>query len=208
MFERIISKGRRLEDFIQKKLDDLKDNHKFRGGLFFQGGVHLVIVFSWEIIYFHGQPNDNILSLDRVMKLSTEVLLMLLPKLHGFHQRTKHIEIDIHFVRDMVARGQVRVLHVPSRYQYADIFTKGLSSALFEEFHTSLSVRPSLAQTPGFFVILLFDSFKLSLPNATASLIPEITIATSQSSSRAIDRRLSIFTYIETQPLLKQLVDF
>ncbi|GJW18763.1 hypothetical protein Tco_0026199 [Tanacetum coccineum] len=33
MFERIISKGRRLEDFIQKKLDDLKDNHKFRGGL-------------------------------------------------------------------------------------------------------------------------------------------------------------------------------
>ncbi|GJS70180.1 ribonuclease H-like domain-containing protein [Tanacetum coccineum] len=40
------------------------------------------------------------------------------------HQRTKHIEIDIHFFRDMVARGQVRVLHVPSRYQYADIFTK------------------------------------------------------------------------------------
>ncbi|GJU38200.1 hypothetical protein Tco_1191157 [Tanacetum coccineum] len=33
MFERIISKGRRLEDLIQKKLDDLKDNHKFRGGL-------------------------------------------------------------------------------------------------------------------------------------------------------------------------------
>ncbi|GJU32330.1 ribonuclease H-like domain-containing protein, partial [Tanacetum coccineum] len=33
------------------------------------------------------------------------------------HQRTKHIEIDIHFVRDMVARGHVRVLHVPSRYQ-------------------------------------------------------------------------------------------
>ncbi|GJR45001.1 ribonuclease H-like domain-containing protein [Tanacetum coccineum] len=32
------------------------------------------------------------------------------------HQRTKHIEIDIHFVRDMVAHGQVRVLNVPSRY--------------------------------------------------------------------------------------------
>ncbi|GJY67366.1 ribonuclease H-like domain-containing protein [Tanacetum coccineum] len=63
------------------------------------------------------------------------------------HQRTKHIEIDIHFVRDMVARGQVRVLHMPSRYQYADIFTKGLPSALFEEFHTSLSVRSSPAQT-------------------------------------------------------------
>ncbi|GKA23666.1 ribonuclease H-like domain-containing protein [Tanacetum coccineum] len=65
------------------------------------------------------------------------------------HQRTKHIEIDIHFVRDMVARGQVRVLHVPSRYQYADIFTKGLPSVLFEEFRTSLSVRSSPAQTAG-----------------------------------------------------------
>nr|GEU77834.1 ribonuclease H-like domain-containing protein [Tanacetum cinerariifolium] len=32
------------------------------------------------------------------------------------HQRTKYIEIDIHFVRDMIARGQIRVLHVPSRY--------------------------------------------------------------------------------------------
>ncbi|GKE74395.1 ribonuclease H-like domain-containing protein, partial [Tanacetum coccineum] len=42
------------------------------------------------------------------------------------HQRTKHIEIDIHLVRDLVVAGQVRVLHVPSRYQFADIFTKGL----------------------------------------------------------------------------------
>ncbi|GJY99101.1 ribonuclease H-like domain-containing protein [Tanacetum coccineum] len=32
------------------------------------------------------------------------------------HQRTKHIEIDIHFVRDMVTAGHVRVLHVPSRF--------------------------------------------------------------------------------------------
>nr|GEW60085.1 hypothetical protein [Tanacetum cinerariifolium] len=41
-------------------------------------------------------------------------------------QRTKHVEIDIHFVRDKVATGHVRVLHVSLRYQYADIFTKGL----------------------------------------------------------------------------------
>nr|GEZ80348.1 ribonuclease H-like domain-containing protein [Tanacetum cinerariifolium] len=34
----------------------------------------------------------------------------------------------------------VRVLHVPSRFQYADIFTKGLPSALFDEFRNSLSM--------------------------------------------------------------------
>ncbi|GJX89075.1 ribonuclease H-like domain-containing protein [Tanacetum coccineum] len=65
------------------------------------------------------------------------------------HQRTKHIEIDIHFVRDLFAVGQVRVLHVPSRYQFADIFTKGLPSALFEEFRSSLSVRCPPTSTAG-----------------------------------------------------------
>nr|GEU45450.1 ribonuclease H-like domain-containing protein [Tanacetum cinerariifolium] len=63
------------------------------------------------------------------------------------HRRTKHIEIDIHFVRDLVAAGQVRVLHVPSCNQFADIFTNGLPSALFEEFQFSLSVRCPPAQT-------------------------------------------------------------
>nr|GEV36338.1 retrovirus-related Pol polyprotein from transposon TNT 1-94 [Tanacetum cinerariifolium] len=63
------------------------------------------------------------------------------------HQRTKHIEIDIHFVRDIVTAGQVRVLHVPSHFQYADIFTKGQPFALFEEFQSSLSVRPPPAPT-------------------------------------------------------------
>ncbi|GJZ91892.1 ribonuclease H-like domain-containing protein [Tanacetum coccineum] len=56
------------------------------------------------------------------------------------HQRMKHIEIDIHFFRDLVAADQVRVLHVPSRYQFADIFTIGLPSTIFEEFRSSLSV--------------------------------------------------------------------
>ncbi|GKB20524.1 ribonuclease H-like domain-containing protein [Tanacetum coccineum] len=32
------------------------------------------------------------------------------------HQKTKHIEIDIHFVRDLVAVGRVWVLNVSSRY--------------------------------------------------------------------------------------------
>ncbi|GJX46111.1 ribonuclease H-like domain-containing protein [Tanacetum coccineum] len=56
------------------------------------------------------------------------------------HQRVKYIEIDIHFVCDLVADGQVRVLDVPSRYQFADIFIKGLPTALFEEFQSCLSV--------------------------------------------------------------------
>jgi len=56
------------------------------------------------------------------------------------HQRNKHIEIDLHFVRERVAAGAVRALHVPTSSQYADIFTKGLPSSVFHEFRSSLSV--------------------------------------------------------------------
>ncbi|GJY37036.1 ribonuclease H-like domain-containing protein [Tanacetum coccineum] len=65
------------------------------------------------------------------------------------HQRTKHIEIDIHFVRDKVAAGHVRVLHVPSRFQYANIFTKGLPYPLFVDFRSSLSIRKTPTPTAG-----------------------------------------------------------
>ncbi|GJS26461.1 ribonuclease H-like domain-containing protein [Tanacetum coccineum] len=63
------------------------------------------------------------------------------------HQRTKHIEIDIHFVHDFVASRQVHVLRVPSRFQYANIFTKGLPRALFLEFRDSLNVQRPLVLT-------------------------------------------------------------
>jgi len=61
------------------------------------------------------------------------------------HRRTKHIEIDIHFVCEKVALGQVRVLHVPSSHQFADIMTKGLPVQLFTDFRTSLCVRDTPA---------------------------------------------------------------
>jgi hypothetical protein len=65
------------------------------------------------------------------------------------HRRTKHIEIDIHFVREKVSLGEVRVLHVPSALQFADIMTKGLPSSLFLDFRSSLCVREPPAATAG-----------------------------------------------------------
>ena len=56
------------------------------------------------------------------------------------HQRTKHVEIDLHFVRDRIAIGDIRVLHVPTTAQFTDIFTKGLPSSTFSEFRSSLNV--------------------------------------------------------------------
>jgi hypothetical protein len=44
------------------------------------------------------------------------------------HRQTKHIELDIHFVREKVALGTVRVLHVPTTYQSPTIFHQLCSS--------------------------------------------------------------------------------
>jgi hypothetical protein len=56
------------------------------------------------------------------------------------HQHIKYAEIDLHFVRERVAIGDVRILHVPTTSQFVDIFTKGLSTSLFSIFQSNLNI--------------------------------------------------------------------
>jgi hypothetical protein len=56
------------------------------------------------------------------------------------HQRTKHVEIDLHFIQEKVVIGQVHVFHVPMTSQFIDIFMKGLLSSVFNEFRSSLNI--------------------------------------------------------------------
>jgi hypothetical protein len=43
----------------------------------------------------------------------------------------------------------LRVLHVPTRHQFADVMTKGLPTVIFGDFRDSLCIRPSDAVTKG-----------------------------------------------------------
>ena len=42
-----------------------------------------------------------------------------------FHSRTKHIEIDVHSVREKIESGDVDIRYMPTLHQVAEIFTKG-----------------------------------------------------------------------------------
>ncbi|KAK8942637.1 hypothetical protein KSP39_PZI008749 [Platanthera zijinensis] len=49
------------------------------------------------------------------------------------HDRTKHIEIDRHFIKENIDRGTVVIPFIPSDQQLADVLTKGLSSSMFAD---------------------------------------------------------------------------
>ena len=42
------------------------------------------------------------------------------------HSRTKHIEIQYHFLRDRYEKGDIEIDYVSTDFQLADIFTKSL----------------------------------------------------------------------------------
>jgi hypothetical protein len=57
-----------------------------------------------------------------------------------FHARTKHVEVDFHFIRERVLRKDLQVKFISTTNQLADIFTKGLSSPRFHELQSKLLV--------------------------------------------------------------------
>ncbi|KAL3820422.1 hypothetical protein ACJIZ3_006327 [Penstemon smallii] len=65
------------------------------------------------------------------------------------HTRTKHVDIDFHFVRERIQAKALQVSFVSSKDQLADILTKPLSTPRFSALRTSLTVLPGCFGSPG-----------------------------------------------------------
>ena len=58
-------------------------------------------------------------------------LLHRLSENDTIHDRSKHIRLRYHFIRDEINKNRIRVVWVPTGEQQADILTKGLSAKIF-----------------------------------------------------------------------------
>lgn len=56
------------------------------------------------------------------------------------HNKTKHIENDIHFVREQITTKKLKVQYVPIQHQTTNIFTRSLFVTKFEESSRKLCV--------------------------------------------------------------------
>ena len=81
-----------------------------------------------EIIWLKALLKDFMIKTDEPIRLFCDnQSAIYLTKNPILHERTKHIEVDCHFIRDKVTQGIINVKHIPTKCQLADIFTKAIS---------------------------------------------------------------------------------
>jgi len=61
-------------------------------------------------------------------------------KNRAYHSRTKHIDIRYHFIRSLVAKGEVTLKFCGTNEQVADILTKALPQVKHDYFRLKLGI--------------------------------------------------------------------
>lgn len=60
-----------------------------------------------------------------------------------YHERTKHFELDLHFIREKLSKKVIEIQKVDTSVNVADIFTKSLSAGQHELFCKELKLFDS-----------------------------------------------------------------
>lgn len=65
------------------------------------------------------------------------------------HDKTKHIEIDRHFIKEKLEEGIIYMSYVPSGGQLADVLTKGLHNSNFHDSVSKIGTEDIYSQLEG-----------------------------------------------------------
>ena len=79
---------------------------------------------------------------DATVLLCDNQSCMAIAKNPVFHARTKHIEIQYHYVRELIEDGVVELVYCPTQENGADIFTKALGKDLLQSHLHRLGIGP------------------------------------------------------------------
>ena len=64
-----------------------------------------------------------------------------------FHDRSKHIRIKYHFIRDCLEEGSIKANHIATTDQLADILIKSLCKSKFQEMRKRIGLRQIIFKT-------------------------------------------------------------
>ncbi|KAL6331208.1 hypothetical protein AAG906_009636 [Vitis piasezkii] len=101
------------------------------------------VLFGNNIVSWHSENNKQFsCKTPRIPVLWCDNLsTMLLSANPILHARTKHIELNLYFVKEKVLKKYMDIRHVPANEQVADVLTKAISNGQFNQMRNKLKVE-------------------------------------------------------------------
>lgn len=95
-----------------------------------------------EVVWMIGLMNDLGIKIHKPIDVCTDSkAAILLAANPVYHERTKHIEVDCHFIREKIVQGIICTKYIPTQEQPTDMLTKGLTKVQHQVLSSKLGVQ-------------------------------------------------------------------
>ena len=123
------------------------------------------------------------------------------------HQRTKHIDIKYHFIREEICNGYVNVVYIPTDKNVADTFTKLANNIKYFPFHlkcfnllTMINAKTGQFVPAAQYLLQPFDSSHIEYFNAKPRALQDKSIPDTTISLKVAKK------HVETQEIKDRIV--
>lgn len=107
--------------------------------IFCSGWVQVSCMLTSELLWINNHRSFEI-SIPSIMVLWENKSAIQLATNPTANKRTKHVDIDCHFIKHHIISGFLNLVYLPSQQQLVDVLTKALPSAWFHELISKLGI--------------------------------------------------------------------